>query len=357
MGTAVPPHWIAQPRAAEFAQTLHAGGGKGARAVAALYRRSGVDSRHSVVLDSAANGDSARQSFYPPATCDTDRGPTLAQRMRRYEQEACGLAASAAEAALSAAEIDAGRVTHLITISCTGFSAPGFDIELYGQLGLSPTVARTHIGFMGCHAMLNALRVASAFTQQDPTAVVLICTVELCSLHQQYTTDAGQLVSNSLFADGAAALVCRAAADASATRWQLQASGSTLVPNTLEDMTWRLDDHGFRMSLSARVPELIRTELPRWLTGWLSNQGLSLTDVEHWAVHPGGPRILTAVEQGLALPSTALVESRLVLSRYGNMSSPTVVFILERLNTARPRGPCVLLGFGPGLTLEAALLV
>ncbi len=356
LGTAVPHHWIAQEDAATIAQLFHAAGPKAANAVSLLYRRAGVQSRHSVVLDSSTNGDPARQSFYPAATSTADRGPVLSERMQRFEQTAGQLAVAAARRALGEAEVDPQHITHLITVSCTGFAAPGFDLELCRELPLPGSVAQTQIGFMGCHAMLNALRVAHAITAANPAAVLLVCAVELCSLHHQYGRHANRIVANSLFADGAAATVCSAQLPSTRADWRLLANGSVVIPNTLAEMTWKIGDHGFEMSLSARVPDIIRAELRDWMQSWLAEQGLTLNEVRRWAVHPGGPRILDAVQDALGLEPVALTASREVLSDYGNMSSPTVMFILERLGTMCGEGPCVMVGFGPGLAIEAALL-
>jgi len=251
--------------------------------------------------------------------------------------------------------VETSEITHLVTVSCTGFSAPGFDIELCQQLGLPAGVARTQIGFMGCHGLLNALRVANAFVLNSQ-AVVLVCAVELCSLHQQYGGQADQIVSNSLFADGAAALVCRPAAAHSCHGPRLVSSESVIVPNTTDHMTWKIGNHGFEMTLSPKVPSVIRRQLKSFIDRWLRDHDLTSVDIDAWAVHPGGPRILDAVGESLELSHEALAASREVLYRYGNMSSPTVAFVLDRLGMMRSLDVCVLLGFGPGLTIEAALL-
>jgi predicted naringenin-chalcone synthase len=357
LGHCVPPHRIAQETAAVLARSFQGGQAKASNAVDALYRRAGVQFRHSVVLDSSTNGEAERQSFYPAATSAGDRGPTLSDRMRRYEQAAGELAVGAARQALDRARAAPQEVTHLITVSCTGFAAPGFDLELYRELPLSPAVARTHIGFMGCHAMLNALRVAHTMCQADAAAVVLVCAVELCSLHYQYGRRAQYIVANSLFADGAAAAVCSAESPCGNEAWRWLANGSTVIPQTASDMSWKLGDHGFEMSLSPRVPDVIRATLRGWMESWLASQGLSLHEVRRWAVHPGGPRILDAVQEALGLEPHDLTPSRDVLRDYGNMSSATVMFVLERLSALGGEGPCVMVGFGPGLVIETALLV
>jgi predicted naringenin-chalcone synthase len=321
-----------------------------------IYQRCGVRTRHSVVLDSSTNCKPAEQAFYFPAATDHDSGPTTAERMRRYEASASSLALSAASEALAKAETAAHEITHLITVSCTGFQSPGVDVALVCDLGLDPGVSRSHIGFMGCHAALNALRVAKAFTDADAAARVLVCAVELCSLHYQYGPNLEQIVSNALFADGAAAVVARRDEGSSGTRrgWRLRASASAILPETLDAMSWHIRDHGFRMTLSAKVPQLIQDNLRPWLETWLAGMGLSISQISQWAIHPGGPRILAACGQACGLDDDKLRPSYEVLGDYGNMSSPTILFILDRLKPATE--PCIALAFGPGLTVEAALL-
>jgi predicted naringenin-chalcone synthase len=214
-------------------------------------------------------------------------------------------------------------------------------------------VQRVHVGFMGCHGALNGLRVAQALTGADPTARVLLCAVELCSLHFHYGWDPKKVVANALFADGAAAVVGAAAGPADA--WRVAATGSCLIPDSEYAMTWNIGDHGFEMTLSTRVPSLISAHLRPWLEAWLAQCGIALEHVASWAIHPGGPRILSAVERPLGLTEEATVVSREILAAYGNMSSPTVLFILGRLQTRHAPRPCVALGFGPGLIAEAVL--
>ncbi len=276
--------------------------------------------------------------------------------MRHYAELAPPLAVQAAAAALGPSGVRAGDLTHLVTVSCTGFVAPGVDVALIRSLGLPPTVQRTHIGFMGCHGALNGLRVARAFAAAEPDARVLLCAVELCTLHYHYGWDAQKVIANALFADGAAAVVGVPAGAAPPGAWRVEATGSCLVPDSADAMSWTVGDHGFEMTLARQVPRLIAVHLRPWLEAWLARHGAALDAVGSWAVHPGGPRILDAVEEGLGLPRAALEPSRAVLRDHGNMSSPTVLFILDRLRAARAPRPCVALGFGPGLVAEAALL-
>jgi predicted naringenin-chalcone synthase len=228
------------------------------------------------------------------------------------------------------------------------------DLALISGLGLSPTVQRTHVGFMGCHGALNGLRVANAFTTADPAARVLLCAVELCCLHYYYGSVPDKLVANAIFADGAAAVVGEGATER-LHPWSLAASGSCLIADTASEMGWTVGDRGFEMTLSRRVPGLIAANLRPWLEAWLDRNGLTLEEVSSWAIHPGGPKILDAVREALGLPEQSLAASWGVFADCGNMSSPTVLFILDRLRRAESPRPCVALGFGPGLVVEAAL--
>ena len=374
-GLAVPQHSISQANAAEAVQPFNSESNEQTRVLRGLYRRAGVRRRHIVVLESTDVDGDARQSFFQPASHEQPLGPTTAERMRLYEKHAATLATTATRQALQDANLEAADITHLVTVSCSGFHAPGVDIELLQTAGLSPSVARTHLGFMGCHGALNGLRVADAFLKADPNACVLLCCVELCSLHHQYGWSPDRIVSNALFADGAAAVVLTNSAesrmgtlarpavpDPSPTgksahpTWRLIASGSVVLPDTRADMGWRIGDHGFEMTLSARVPDLIQRHLRPWLSDWLGSRGLALEDIRSWAFHPGGPRILSAAGEALGLRREQWSVSETVLAEYGNMSSPTILFILDRLRREAVAGPCVALAFGPGLTIEAALL-
>jgi predicted naringenin-chalcone synthase len=361
LGLATPPHFIEQDDAAQLAVTT-LGDDNLQRQVDAVYRRSGVRRRHCAVLESSTNGSPALQNFFSPSSPGTPQGPSTAERMSAYAAHAVPLALQASQQALVEAGVQPGEVTHLVTASCTGFDSPGVDLQLCERLGLAPSVSRTHIGFMGCHAALNALRVAAAFSRTDQHAIVLTCAVELCSLHFQYDLQSDSVVSNALFADGAAAVVGAAnwerygpANDQAAAIGSLRSQATLRLPETRELMSWRIGDHGFRMGLSPRVPAIIRRELRAWLEEWLGRQGLRRGDVAGWAIHPGGPRILDACGDGLGLAPEELAASREVLARYGNMSSPTVLFVLDALQQRGVDGPCVMLAFGPGLTIEAAL--
>jgi len=355
IGTAIPRESITQDDAVRMAIELAGTGSQPGAAVGALYRRSGVQKRHSAVITSSTNGRPATQSFFPVATSPRDRGPSTADRMRFYEEHIGELAERATRQALDASACDAGDIAHLVTVSCTGFNAPGLDVRLLETVGLRADVTRTHIGFMGCHGALNGLRVASALSQASPSGNVLLCCAELCCIHHQYDATAQQAVANSLFADGAAAVV-GSWYDDEQRPWRVVEHFSSVLPGTDHLMAWRIGDHGFEMQLSTKVPAAIKTTLRPWLTAQLARHSLRIDDIRSWAIHPGGPRILAACAESLELESADLQPSQQVLREFGNMSSPTVLFILEQLQAESGHLPCVALAFGPGLTIEAALI-
>ena len=355
LGTAVPLYSIEQRDAARLANVLYPGDSDRERLVATLYERMRIQKRGSVLLGPGKN-EGPEQFFFPPARGEFDRGPTTEERMECYIEEAGALALASARRALEESGIATSRLTHLVTVSCTGFKAPGLDVMLIRELGLDPAVARTHIGFMGCHGAINGLRVAQAFADAVPSSRVLLVAVELCSLHFSYGGEREKIVVNGLFADGAGAVVVGRESTRAGDAWELKATGSTLFPDSEEAMSWRVGNHGFEMTLSPRVPDLIASHLGPWLERWLVQRGLALHQIRSWAVHPGGPKVLDAVSEALGLSREATFVSREILREFGNMSSATTLFILERLRRQKASGPCLALAFGPGLAAEVALL-
>jgi predicted naringenin-chalcone synthase len=357
IGTALPPTRLSNSEAERVARAMCCSTPGHAELVSVLYRHAGINSRH-VLFDEAEVRDvldGTRHTGSPFLPDGVDHpGPTTSVRMQTYEEHALPLALRAAEAALSDAALDAAKITHIVTVSCTGFAAPGVDVGLIKRLGLRPTTERTHVGFMGCHGAINGLRVARAYADADPAARVLLCAVELSSLHYHYGWNPKRMVANALFADGAAAVVGGRMDDSE--HWRVAATGSCLFPDSEYAMTWHVGDHGFDMTLSTRVPNLIAANLRPWVERWLRQHSLTIAEVASWAVHPGGPRVLTDVEQALGLAPALTAVSREVLGECGNMSSPTVLFLLDRLRRQNAARPCVAIGFGPGLVAEAALI-
>ena len=348
----MPPFSVTWEQMADFTRSFCCDNAEQAELLRLLYARSGVRRKHSALLLGECRDGLVQQDFYPETNCG--RGPSTGRRMQAYEALAPPLALEASQKALTEGHVSAGDVTHLVTVSCTGFMAPGIDMALIEGLSLRPTVERIHVGFMGCHGAINGLKVARGCLAAEPEARVLMCAVELCTLHFFSGWDPEKIVANALFADGAAAVVCQSSDSAD---WRLAAVGTLKIPDSAAAMTWKIGDFGFEMGLSRRIPELIARNLRGWVASWLDRQGLSVKQIGSWAVHPGGPKVLDAVELALSLPDRALEPSRAVLAECGNMSSPTVLFILDRMRRAGSVRPCVALGFGPGMVVEAALFV
>lgn len=321
----------------------------GARLVGAAFDASGIDTRYTVV-DELVSGDGAllRGGQVVEAT--------TAARNAIYTERAPLLFVPAARAALTGSGFDPDEVSHVITVSCTGFYSPGPDYELVRQLGLRASVQRFHLGFMGCYGVFPALRAAESFCRADPDAVVLIVSVELCSIHLGTSNDPEQIVAMSVFGDGAAAAVVTARpAPAGIAVLEIDSLATVLTPDGEKEMAWTIGDHGFEMRLSSYVPSIIG----RFITGAVEPilAGEPAASVPLWAIHPGGRSILDKVEDALGLDADQLAPSREVLRRFGNMSSATVLFILRDLLAGATAEPQRLgaMAFGPGLTVETGL--
>lgn len=274
--------------------------------------------------------------------------PTTGERMRHYEIQAPSLAEKAVEAlGLGAALKD---VTHLVVTSCTGFSAPGIDLELVYRLGLRPSVERTIVGFMGCYAAINALKIARHIVRSEPEAKVLLISIELCTLHLQDSFELNQMMPFLLFSDGCAAALI----SAEPRGLELEKFYATVLPEAADQMAWYIRDLGFDMVLSSRIPNSVAGALRLASSQILS--GAHPEEFDLWAVHPGGRAVLDAVEAALRLPATALNASRKVLREFGNMSSATVLFVLKALlDEGRCGAKGCAMSFGPGLTAETML--
>lgn len=319
------------------------------RILKALFAASGIETRHSVLPD-AGMPRGEGELFWK------DEWPRTGARNRVYARECPALAIPTARRALINANISPGEVTHVITVSCTGFYSPGLDCELIHDLRLSPSIQRYHLGFMGCYAAIPALRMAHQYCCADRNAVVLIMCVELCSLHLRPAADIDTFLANTLFADGAAAAIVTGI-PCSESYLQLGTFYSHLAAEAEQHMAWTIQDDGFHMRLSSQIPELIernvRRILPRDIDSAMAEWGNAML----WAVHPGGRAILDKLQQALSLPPTALLASHEVLRRYGNMSSPTVLFVMKEIAKRVTPGewPLCAMAFGPGLTLESLL--
>ncbi|RMH61694.1 MAG: type III polyketide synthase, partial [Bacteroidetes bacterium] len=290
IATGTPPLRRSQAHAAAFMQRVESIPPAVRERLPELYARSGIDARSSCIDDYARTPEAF--TFYPP-TWTLQPAPSTGARNRKYREAAIPLAEAVARAALTEADLAPEAVTHVITVSCTGFFAPGLDVELVKRLGLRPDTQRVMVGFMGCYAAFNALRVAHGFCQADPGARVLLVCLELCTLHFQVEETMESAVVNAIFSDGAAAAVL-AARPADEARGSLAYADNLclLDDDSMEYMTWDIGDTGFRMGLSHRVPAVLARHLPGFVQTLLARHGLTLPDVDFWAIHPDGRAIV-----------------------------------------------------------------
>lgn len=342
IGQAVPPHALPRENAGDLL-TQACSSPRTAKLMRRVINLTGIEKRHLAILGAQQHREG--EPLYLAAD-QQPRGPGMGARMARFDAAAADLTQRAIAALPAEALADVGS---LITVTCTHAGAPGLELPALAAARLSNDVDRWHLGFMGCSAGLAALRLAH---RARSSADTLIVACELSSLHFQYSDDLDQLTANLLFADGAAALAV--AARPSAIR--VVDCRSVSLPQAADQMVWFADDHGLRLTLSQQLPDTIGRHLPAAVTAFLADNQLDIRRIDHWLAHPGGPQILDSVEACLALPAGALDGSRAILAAYGNMSSPTIFFIMRALFERRPDGLCLALAFGPGLTIEMALL-
>lgn len=327
------------------------------RVIHHIYSKSGIEKRHSVVKDFHANG-SARFFFQKDGSFKT---PSTAARNDFYVDKAKSLFAETARKTINELpSVSKEEITHVITVSCTGFFAPEPGFEIIKQLGLSPSTHRFHLGFMGCFAAFPAMKMAKAFCESQPDATVLIVCLELCSLHLQKSETPDSLISGSVFADGAAGMIVRSQKPANTHVLELKQFSTLIAEESEHDMAWTIGDAGFKMVLSTYVPDIIASNLSAAIAPLFNDYYLKPDQIKHWAVHPGGRAILDKVQSNLALKKEQLVSSRNTLANFGNMSSATILFVLADLlqqplnNDAEP---VLAMAFGPGLTIESGLLI
>lgn len=327
------------------------------RIIRVLYRQSGIETRHSVVTNFNGNGE---DGFFKRGPEGAWCGPGTAARNEMFARESRTLSVDLARKVLdNRPGIAPKDVTHVVTVSCTGFYNPGPDYFIVRDLGIPVSAQRYHLGFMGCYAAFPALRMARQFCEADPRAVVLVMCLELCSLHVQLRAEDDFVLANSLFADGAGAAIVSAREPAPGqSAYRFDDFHSTLVPSGEQDMAWRIGDHGFDIALSSYVPKIIGANIRDFIEPSLAGSGQALDDVETWAVHPGGKSIIDQVQKCLGLRPEQVRASRDVLRDCGNMSSATILFVLRDI-LMQPSGKAgekvCAMAFGPGLTVEMAL--
>ncbi|PIQ49624.1 MAG: type III polyketide synthase [Cytophagales bacterium CG12_big_fil_rev_8_21_14_0_65_40_12] len=355
IGTAVPENKIPQSQIFEFMARAHDFEGKDKIRLQALYRATGIKTRHSVISD-YGQLDKTKWSFYPQ-TADLRPFPSTQTRSEIYKANAAKLSAQAVANCFAKTEIGLSEITHLITISCTGMYAPGLDIDLINMLDLNPQIQRTCINFMGCYAAITGIRTADAFCKADPNAKVLIVATELCTIHFQNKPDEDNLLANAIFSDGSAAFLMTAFNENSSQKGLSPLAFHTEILNDGgENMAWNIGDFGFEMKLSSYVPSLVESGI-KSLTDTLKNK-LREASITQYAIHPGGKRILEVIESELKLSKEDNRFAYEVLKEYGNMSSATLLFVLEKIMASgqSKNEQCLSVAFGPGLTLESMVL-
>lgn len=364
--TAVPPTKLIQSEARDVFAAQPGLSRLGSRLVSTCFDGAAIDTRFTAVQELTNTSRAENPQFY-----DQESGlllnPSTKVRNDIFAREATKLFVAAARAALQAApELELLDITHLVTVSCTGFFNPGPDYKVVRELGLSPAVQRYHLGFMGCYAAFPALRAAKLFCEADPNAVVLVVCAELCSLHVRTSNDPDTIMGSALFADGAAAAVvtARPGAEESALL-TLDHFETVLTPVGEDSMAWNIGDNGFEMVLGNYVPHIIDDHIVDALKPLLAKEpelaALPYSAIPHWAIHPGGRSILDKVQSRLGLSDAQLVPARHVLRNYGNMSSATVLFVIKHIleqpvqEDGQDDGRICSMAFGPGLTVETGL--
>ncbi len=351
IGTAVPQRSFRQKDIMQLMQKIYGLDERESRKLAFMYRQSDIETRYTVIDNYTDNGNRNSLIF-----SEDEAEANLDERMKIYNREALPLSVTAINDCLKD-KIPATDITHLITVSCTGMSAPGLDLQIAETLNMKPEVFRTSVNFMGCYGAVHALKLAKLIGDSTPDSNVLIVATEFCSIHFQkdYTPDSAS--STIIFADGSAAILISNCIQ-SEKKVQLTDFYSKVAYRGKKDMAWELSHRGFIITLSSYVPDLIEQDIAALVEEATQHSGLSIKDITHWSLHPGGKKIVNAMQKKLQLNDDDLRFSRSVLSRYGNMSSPTVLFVLKDiLESLDDNTPANIFGaaFGPGLTMETFL--
>ena len=346
IATALPPYCHKQSDILHFMQKAYGLNEEECRKLGFLYRQSDIESRYSAL----PNFDDPENNWY--GIEKEGKNKSLDERMTIFDEYSLSISINAIIGCIKGF-IQTNEITHLITVSCTGMSAPGLDLQLMEALHLNKNIFRTSVNFMGCYAAIHALKLAKMICDSDAKANVVIVCTELCTLHfqKEYTQD--NATSSMLFADGSAAVLV------SNKRYQhglhIDSFYSEVIFQGKNDMSWQLSKEGFIMKLSAYIPDLIQHDIVEFLSNALSEASLSKKDITHWCIHPGGKKIIDVIESKLGLTSRDTQPARNVLRQYGNMSSPTILFVLKELmnNISQSSANVFGIAFGPGLTIES----
>ena len=346
IGTALPLYCHQQMDILHFMQNVYALNDVDRRKVAFLYKHCGIKQRFSVVPDYSRTINEWK--FYPHSE-NLEPFPSLEYRMAFYNKYAPALSVDAIRNCLN--NISPKKVTHLITVSCTGMSAPGLDLQVMELMELNKNIFRTSVNFMGCYAAIHALKMADAFCKNDTNANVLVVCTELCTLHFQRENSLDNIASSLLFGDGSAAVLISGSNESNGVK--LEGFYSEVIPKGKRDMAWELSSTGFLMTLSGYVPDLIEEDFNSVVDRSLQEKNWVKDDITSWCIHPGGKRILEAISKSVSIKKEQLESSYHVLQEYGNMSSATILFVLKELMQQKEKGKKIFgAAFGPGLTVE-----
>jgi predicted naringenin-chalcone synthase len=356
IGTANPQTKVSQTAISEFMVNAMGLTDYDARKLRTIFKASTIQSRYSVIEDYNQREDF---TFYPN-TSDFNPFPSTKARMSLFKECALPLALKAIENCLQrATEVDSMEITHLITVSCTGMYAPGLDIDIVKALHLSNSIERTSINFMGCYAAFNGMKLANATCESNKKATVLVVCLELCSIHFQREVTDDNLLANALFGDGAAALLIQSKKH-TGINLKMESFFCEIARDGEKEMAWAIGDQGFEMKLSSYVPNIIQSGIKTLTTSLLGKINGTLNDISFFAIHPGGKRILEVIETELGLTKEQNKFAYSVLQNFGNMSSPTVLFVLNEICRSLEQNDdnkrIMSFAFGPGLTMESMIL-
>ncbi len=354
--TVVPEKFYTQEFALEFLLKLVGDDEKKRSLLKRLYAGTQIKKRHTVIDD--YDKDPSEYTFYPKNPTLKPE-PSTATRNDLYIKEAKRLTFKASKELLeSTPEFDRSKITHVITVSCTGFLAPGLDFFLTRDLGLNPQVHRLNIGFMGCQGAFPAMKMARDICLANPDARVLVVNVELCSIHIQQREELDVVVSNAIFADGiSAALISAHKDDVKGNKYSMKKFATSFAAETENDMAWTIGEHGFLMKLSVYVPQIVKDNIKPLMDELFDASNIKQEDIDIWAIHPGGRSILEKCEESLGITKEDLDASYRVMHEYGNMSSTTIMFVLKDiLEDTKKIGNVFAAAFGPGITVEAGLM-
>lgn len=361
IGTATPTHKIAQQHHHSILEAANGLTRMEKLVLHRIYKNSGIESRHSVLPEFSDNDHAENVIFHPSGKYENT---SIAQRMQVFEQYAAPLVQQAAEDCFAQLKsFDKQAITHVIAFSCTGMYAPGIDIEVTERMGLRRSVERTCINFMGCYAAINALKTAYHIARSQPEAVILLAGVELCSIHYQKSNEPNQMVANAIFGDGAAAVIVSSKdmeKTDDAVSLCLKDFYAEFEQSAAGEMVWRIGNAGFDLLLTPEVPRVVRGNIEPLINKLFERNNLSKEDIDYYAIHPGGVKILEACEQALGMDKDDNEVSYSVLRDYGNMSSVTVLFVLRehiRHLKEEDKGKQIMAcAFGPGITMESMIL-